>query len=194
MNKQFFNWFFLLTFLFIKEVNSRPISYAGGWTIMQMNDFNKHSIHLHFSPTIRYSLGYKGEYWRQKEWQFHGVQLNYLIERLNNPKSQANFYLKNGLGIALNDFKHHERKIEPSVFTGFAFDWEDRQYFTSYENRLNFNPTIEKFFLQKARIGIAPYTGEYGDLHTWFMFQVEHMPHSKNKIVYTPMLRMFKII
>ena len=62
MNKQFFNWFFLLTFLFIKEVNSRPISYAGGWTIMQMNDFNKHSIHLHFSPTIRYSLGYKGEY------------------------------------------------------------------------------------------------------------------------------------
>ena len=46
--------------------------------------------------------------------------------------------------------------------------------------------------MQKARIGYAPYTGEYGDLHTWIMFQVQHMPNKKNTFVYTPMLRMFK--
>ena len=95
---------------FSKEINSRPISYQGGWTIMQKNDFNRHSFHSHFSPSINYSLGYRGEYWRKKEWTFHGVQLNYLVKRFNGPNSQANIYLKNALGFALSDYKNHENK------------------------------------------------------------------------------------
>ena len=47
---------------------------------MQANDFSKHSFHLHYSPSIDYSIGYRAEYWREKEWQFHGLQLNYLIK------------------------------------------------------------------------------------------------------------------
>ena len=26
--------------LFIESIDARPVSYPGGWTIMQMNDFN----------------------------------------------------------------------------------------------------------------------------------------------------------
>ena len=192
MNKRFLTWFILITLFFSKEINSRPISYQGGWTIMQKNDFNRHSFHSHFSPSINYSLGYRGEYWRKKEWTFHGVQLNYLVKRFNGPNSQANIYLKNALGFALSDYKNHENKIEPNIFSGVAFDWENRQYYFSYENRLNYNSTIDKFFVQKTRIGFAPYVGKYGDLHTWVMFQVEKMSGPKSKIVYTPMIRAFK--
>ena len=91
----------LLLLLFSKSIIARPISYVGGWTIMQMNDFKRHSIHLHYSPSIKYSIGYKGEYWLEKEWQFHGAQLNYLIKRVNTSKSQTNLYLKNGLYVLL---------------------------------------------------------------------------------------------
>ena len=173
-------------------VQARPISYPGGWTLMQMNDFKRHSVHAHYSPSASYSLGYRGEYWRQKEWQFHGLQFNYLIKRLNTSKSQTNFYLKNAVGLALSDYKNLEGQIEPSLFSGISLDWEDKQYYISYENRLNYSPVIDKFFLQKARVGFAPYIGKYGDLHTWFMFQVENMYKSKHKIIYTPMLRLFK--
>ena len=63
-------WFLLVILTFNTETNARPISYAGGWTIMQMNDFNKHSMHVHFSPSINFSIGYKGEYWRKKNGSF----------------------------------------------------------------------------------------------------------------------------
>ena len=104
--------FFVFSILLTKSLKSRPISYAGGWTIMQMNDLNKHSIHLHFSPSINYSVGYKAEYWRNNEWQFHGAQLNYLLKRFNKPASQANFYIKNGVGLASSDYRSLNRKTE----------------------------------------------------------------------------------
>ena len=192
MKCQLLIWLFLIISVFAKELKPRPISYVGGWTIMQMNNLNKHSAHFHYSPSIKYSVGYRVEYWRKKEWQFHGVQANYLIERINTPKSQSNFYLKNGVGLAISNFRNYENKIEPSLFSGISMNWENRRYFTSYENRIMHSFTIDKFFLQKGRIGFAPYIGKYGDLHTWLMLEVQHMPQTKNKMAYTPMLRMFK--
>ena len=52
----------------------------------------------------------------EKDWQFHGGQFNYLIKRLNNPKSQANLYFKSGLGLALSDFRDLKNKTEPAFF------------------------------------------------------------------------------
>ena len=185
-------WFWLTAVIIFEEMNARPISYPGGWTIMQMNDFNKHSILLHLSPKINYSIGYKGEYWKKKEWQFHGSQFNYLVKRINTSKSQFNFYLKNGAGLAISSLNKNKNEIEPNLFSGISLDWENRRYFTSYENRINYNISIDKFFLQKVSFGFAPYLGKYGDLHSWIMFQIEHMPQAKNKIVFSPIFRMFK--
>ena len=187
----FFTKFFFL-FLWAKETYSRPVSYSEAWTIMQKNDFNKNSIHIHYSPLTKYSIGYRGEYWREKEWSFHGTQLNYLLSRLNNKASQANFYLKNGIGVATSDYKHLEKEIQTSFFSGFSMDWESRRYYTSYENKFNFANKIDNFFFQKIRLGLSPYIGKYGDLHSWLMIQIDHMPKSNNKFVYTPFLRMFK--
>ncbi len=171
---------------------ARPVSYPSGWTVMQMNDMDKHSVHVHYSPTARYSIGYKGEYWREEEWQFHGGQLNYLVKRWNAPTSQANIYLKSGAGVAYSDFGAFDGETEPAAFAGIAMDWEDRRYFTSYENRAYYAGDIDKFFMQKARIGVAPYVGDYGDLHTWLMLQVDHNPSKKDEVTFTPLVRLFK--
>lgn len=171
---------------------ARPVSYPGGWTIMQMNDALANSVHIHYSPTARYSIGYKGEYFRDGEWSFNGLQLNNLLHRWNKPNSQANLYLKSGLGIAYSNQGYFENKSEASSFTGFAADWENRRYFTSYENRVFYAGDIEKSFSQKARFGFAPYIGDYGDVHTWLMLQLNHDPSAEEKLTLTPLIRLFK--
>ena len=42
------------------------------------------------------------------------------------------------------------------------------------------------------RIGWAPYEGSYGELHTWLMLQVEHLPENDDTTIITPLLRLFK--
>lgn len=171
---------------------ARPVSYPGGWTLMQLNDGSSHSLHVHYSPTARYSIGYKAEYWRESEWQFHGAQFNYLAKRWNAPASQANVYIKSGLGAAYSDAGRFDGEVNPAGFIGLAFDWEDRRYFTSYENRYTHAGNIDTFYMQKARVGIAPYIGDYGDLHTWLMLEVDHNPTRRDNVLVTPLVRFFK--
>ncbi len=171
---------------------ARPVSYPGGITLMQKNDGDAHSVHLHYSPTVRYSIGYKAEYWREGDWQFHGLQANYLAKRWNMPEAQSNIYLKSGLGVAYSDAGAFDGKIEAAGFVGFAADWENRRYFTSYENRAYEAGDIDSFFMQKARVGIAPYIGDYGDFHTWIMLQLDHQAEAKDHFTLTPLVRVFK--
>lgn len=171
---------------------ARPISYPGGWMVMQMNDSAVNSLQLQYSPTAKYSVGYTGEYWRDEEWQFHGFQLNNLLKRWNNKDSQANLYLFTAGGVAYSDFESLEGKTEAAWFTGMEADWEDRRFFTSYENRLTYAGDITKEFRQKGRIGIAPYIGDYGDLHSWVMLQIDHSPSSRDELTITPFIRFFK--
>lgn len=171
---------------------ARPVSYPGGVTLMQMNDANSHSVHLHYSPSAKYSIGYKASYWRDEDWQFHGAQLNYLVKRWNRPESQANLYLKSGAGVAYSDYQARSGDSELAAFTGIAADWEDRRYFVSYENHAMWAGDISTFAFQKARVGIAPYIGDYGDIHTWLMLEGEHNPEEEENFTVTPLVRFFK--
>lgn len=186
----------LLTFIVLSSLTvtamARPVSYPGGWTAMQMNNAFSNSLHIHYSPTATYSIGYKGEYFRNGEWQFHGAQLNNLLHRWNNPDSQANLYLKSAAGIAYSNQGVFDNKTEGAAFTGIAADWENRRFFTSYENRVIYAGDIDKEFVQNARVGIAPYIGDYGDIHTWLMLQVDHIPSAEDELTVTPLVRLFK--
>ncbi|HAQ50224.1 MAG TPA: hypothetical protein DCR13_01605 [Gammaproteobacteria bacterium] len=173
-------------------VQARPVSYPGGWTGMFMNDGDKNSAHIHYSPTAKTSVGYKFEYWRDKEMTLNAVQMNNLLKRWNNPDSQANLYLKSGVGIAYSDAGDFDGETSAAGFTGIAADWENRRFFISYENRYTEAGEIDDFYQQSARVGVAPYIGDYGDLHTWLMLQVEHMPENDNNFTVTPMVRLFK--
>lgn len=175
-----------LTFLagLLTLVQARPVSYPGGWTVMSLTDSDKNTFHGHYSPTARLSVGYKHEYWRDTNTVINAIQINNLIKRWNQPDSQANFYSKSGFGVS--DGK-------PAAFTGIATDWETRRYFASYENRYT-EADSARFYMQSGRIGIAPYVGNYGDWHTWFMLQVDHMPATTTTLTLTPLVRVFKSV
>jgi len=173
-------------------VLARPVSYPTGWTAMLMNDSEKNSAHIHYSPTAKFSVGYRYEHLRNKDTDLHAIQLNNLLKRWNKQESQANFYLKTGLGFSRSDAQGVEDKTALAGFMGIATDWEDRRYFVSYENRYTAAGNIDNFFQQSARVGWAPYEGGYGDLHTWLMLQVEHTPKAKDNFTVTPLVRFFK--
>lgn len=174
------------------DLHARPVSYKGGTTLMLKNDHDANVAHLHYSPTVNYSIGYRVEYQRDKEYWLHMGQLNNLVKRWNNPDSQANIYLKSGLGVATG-YKNNNQSYneQAAFFTGIAMDWENRRYFISYENRYLNAQDIDKQFRQSARLGVAPYIGEYGDVHTWLMLEASHNPKMSKKYVLTPMVRLF---
>lgn len=176
-----------ITTIVINPVLARPVSYPTGWTAMLMNDGEKNNAHIHYSPTAKVSVGYKFEYWRDNEITLNAVQMNNLLKRWNKRESQANLYLKSGIGVA-----HKSDQVRTAGFTGIAADWEDRRYFISYENRYTDPGSLDDYYQQSARFGWAPYEGDYGDLHTWLMLKIEHMPEDDNHITVTPLIRLFR--
>ena len=156
---------------------------------MVKNDRDANSAHIHYSPSAKYSVGWRHEYLRSTSTHIDSAQINNLIKRWNGPASQANFYLKSGIGMATQN-----GKVAPAAFTGIAIDWEDRRYFTSYENRFFWSDSQEdtKFIKHKARIGVAPYIGDYGDLHTWLMLQADYDAGEQDSFSATPLVRFFK--
>lgn len=179
-------------FIIPNLVLSRPVSYPGGRTIMLMNDGNRNSAHIHYSPTARISWGYKFEYWRDKQFKLHALQMNRLLRRWNRANSQANLYLKSGVGFAHSNADSFDGNFRVAGFAGFSVDAENRRYFVSYENRYTEAGEIDNFFQQSVRFGWAPYEGDYGDLHTWLMLMVAHMPENDDNFTTTLLVRFFK--
>ena len=183
--------FGIIIFVFT-DVLARPVSYPGGITFMLMNNVLTNSFHAHYSPTAKTSLGYKFEYMRENKYSLNAFQINQLIKRWNNPNSQANLYLKTALGTVYSDRKNFDGKFNFGGFIGMSADWEDQRYFLSYQSRFNEAGEIDRFFQQSFNLGVTPYIGNYGDLHTWLMLKIDHIPESRNNINVTPHFRFFK--
>ena len=175
--------------LFISNLTARPISYSGGITIMQKNNFIKNSLLLHYSPTYKYSIGYKGEYFKKEQIALNSLQLNNLVKRWNMPAAQANIYFKTNIG---NASKSSQNQLYSSI--GVAGDFETRKYFIAYENKYyKTNGHILSSFQQKMTLGIAPYIANYGQLHSWLMLQIDHQPKiNGEELIIAPLLRIFK--
>ena len=163
------------------------VSYPGGWTVMQNNNGDFSSLHVHLSPTARDSFGLYTERNWGEDVQFTGLQYNRLLKRWNGPGSQANTYLKLGAGQA-DPFG--DAGPELAGFAEFAADWETRRWFTSYSGRA-IDWGDDASVRHAARVGVAPYIGDYGDLHTWLMLQVENHPDADEAITTTPLVRFF---
>lgn len=174
-----------IVFLASSMIQSRPVSYAGGWTVMVMNDSHKRSIHGHYSPTSRMSVGYLFQYWQDNHLRLNAIQINRLLMRVNTTHSQANVYAKVAVGIA-------DPPINVGGFGGVSMDWETRRYFVSYHNRWVTLSKAVGWFQHAARLGMAPYKGNYGDIHTWLMVQFDYIPQGDRHITLTPLVRLFK--
>lgn len=171
-----------------QTADARPVSYPSGWTVMQMNNGDASTLHVHYSPTFQDSIGLYSERNWQNDWHFTGLQYNRLVKRWNSPNAQANLYFKAGAGQA--DPFGDGADVEAAGFVGISADWETRRWFTSYEARA-FDLGFTQDARQAARIGVAPYIGDYGDLHTWLMLQVENQPEADTPTTVTPLVRFF---
>ena len=182
---------FFIALIYCNLCFARPVSYPDGWTSIAKNNSEMNSILIHYSPTFKYSIGYKAEYNKEKEYITHALNYNHLIKRWNKKHSQANFYTKKGVGILHTDFANYESKNKYTGYIGISSDWETRRYFTSYENRYFHSGKINNYFSQKLKVGVAPYIANYGKFHTWIMFALDHNPEAINAITYSPLLRFF---
>ena len=167
---------------------ARPVSYPGGWTLMQQNNGDFSSIHAHYSPTFQDSIGLYIERNWDSDWQFTGLQYNRLVKRWNEPGAQANLYFKAAAGQA--DPFGNEADTELAGFIGVAADWETRRWFVSYEGRA-YDLGFTQDTRHSARVGMAPYIGDYGDLHTWLMLEVQNHPEAETPNTVTPLVRFF---
>jgi hypothetical protein len=165
---------------------ARPVSFPKGWMLMQMNDSTSNSAMISYSPTAYDAFGVRTDYFRNDETLLHTLTYNRLLQRWNNSGSQANIYLLTGAGVG-----DDHGKMAPAGFGGVESDWESRRYYVSYENRILVSSENDQTFDQKARIGIAPYLGDYNDVHPWLMLQFENNVRSDDKLVVTPLLRLF---
>ena len=170
----------LVLLLLSINVEARPISYSGGSTVMLITDNMKDSIYYHYSPTYKYSVGIETVRDLIFDQEYSYLRFTYLMNRKNTRQSQRNLYFQSGISTKGTD----------NVFYGIHGDWETRRVFTGFgfkevENTIQ---DYQDYFLQA---GIAPYVGEYGDLHTWLMLKSKKNSITNEWQTY-PVLKFFK--
>ncbi len=183
--------FIILLFTCSTVVQARPVSYPKAWTANTFNDGDRHVFNAHYSPTAFYAIGYNAEYWREDKFQIHALHMNNLLKRWNGEGSQANLYLRTGIGAAYSDEDEFDSHTELVAFAGISTDWETRRYFVSYQNRYVDAGNIADNFSQRFKAGFAPYLADYGSLHTWLMLEARHAPEADDQLVLTPLVRLF---
>lgn len=170
-----------------QEAHAKPISYVGGFMVMQENDETGNTLSFDYTFAPKYAVGlYAKKENGGTEFTTVGPQLNTLIKRWNLPDGQGNIFNMTGVGVS-----HYHDEDKFSAWTGILADYETRRIFTSYEARVMYVDEIEKSFWQRARVGFAPYVADYDDLHTWLMVQVDDHPAKDKSIVVTPLVRLF---
>lgn len=165
---------------------ARPVGFADSSMAMTMNDGMEHSALAGYSPTATDYVGLRADYLREDDAWMTTVNYNRLLKRWNAPGSQANLFVTSGVGEA---FQSNDQSL--AGWVGMEADWENRRYYVSYENRFIAASAIDEQFMQRARVGIAPYIAAYDDVHTWLILQVDHRPRNRDQLMVTPLVRLF---
>jgi hypothetical protein len=180
-----------LTMLTCSVVQARPVSYAGGWTLIEVANRASTAGLVHYSPAHNFSVGLRHEWQRADDVKLTAIQPTLLVKRWFGREYQGNFYLTGGLGTA-KDESPNKLGSDTASFVGVMADWETRTLFVSYEARFLEQGALGNYSMHAARFGWAPYAGDTGELHTWLMLEVDRREHFEDKTSVTPLLRFFK--
>ncbi len=153
---------------------------------MTENQGAEHNLDVIYTLTPHFGMGVHVATDTDDDITHIALAANGLLWRGNYPDAQANIFLLSGVGYSEDD--HTSSAL---AYAGIETDWENRRFYTQYQNRYLYAGDVEKNFEQKVRLGVAPYIGEAGELHTWLIFQADHTPEEKENITLTPLVRMF---
>jgi hypothetical protein len=181
----------LLPSLFCSAVTARPVSYTGGWTIIEESDRQSSSALVHYTPAPSWSIGLRTEVNRDNDYAIYSVHPTLLAKRWFGKDYQGNLYFHGGIGVASGVYGNPLRD-ETAVYGGIMADWETRSLFAGYRSRYLDAGHFGDQFMHAARVGYAPYEGDSGDLHTWLMLEIDHRPAEEVPITATPLVRLFK--
>ena len=170
---------------------ARPVSYLGGWTLIEESNRQHTAALLHYTVDPRWSLGWRTERDRNNDFAVQSLQATWLAKRWLGQDHQGNVYAYAGAGFA-HGVEDTTTSTQSAGYVGVMADWETRRYFAGYMNRYLDANALGSQFLQTARVGWAPYEGATGDLHPWLMLEVDHRPQSEEHVGVTPLLRFFK--
>ena len=170
---------------------ARPVSYTGGWTVIEESDRQSSSVLVHYTPAHRWSVGPRVEVNRDDDFALYSVQPTWLAKRWFGADYQGNLYFFGGAGIA-SGTNGNPLDDRFAAYGGVMADWETRSLFASYRARYLGASHFGEQFMQAARVGFAPYEGDTGDLHTWLMLEIDHRPSDPDSITATPLVRLFK--
>ena len=181
----------VVAFALAGPASARPVSYAGGWTVMEETDRGATSALIHYSPSAFYSLGMKADWDRRNDILFTGGQATWLAKRWFGENHQANLYFWGAAGVARGvDGNAGGEQLAGQM--GVMADWETRRWFVGYRAAARDYGRLDASAFHAAKVGVAPYIGDTGDLHTWLMVEVDQRPDSRDPVGVTPMIRFFK--
>jgi hypothetical protein len=166
--------------LMLSQLEARPISYSGGSTLMMISNQMQDSAYYHYSPTYKFSIGIQKVKDKYFNSNYSYLRFTYLLNRKNTKNSQRNLYFQSG--ISSDGMDHY--------FYGTHGDWETRRLFSGFGYKKT-ETKRQDYFEQYFQVGIAPYIGEYGDLHTWLMLKSKKNDLIDNWDTY-PVLKLFK--
>ena len=185
---------FLAFLLFFSiSVSARPIAYKGGYSLMTKYTDDVTSLHYHYSPSRNYSIGYKMIKWDDIKRDLNAIQINYLLNRENKRNSQSNFYLKSAIGnVEVEENNEDINKL--GGFLNLSYDYETRRVFFKVASKFNHANQLYDYKEQQLKIGLAPYIGDYGDIHSWLMLKLDYSDESRldENVTITPLIRLFK--
>jgi hypothetical protein len=167
---------------------ARPVSYAGGWTLIEETNRQTSTGLIHYTPDFRYSVGARVEWDRKSDILFTGVQGTWLAKRWFGEDYQANLYLWGAAGAAQGiDGNPADARLGGQA--GIIADWETRRLFLSYHASARDFGEIDASVAHAMRAGFAPYEGDTGDLHTWLMVEIDNRPDNTEPVGITPVVR-----
>ena len=149
-------------------------------TLMAYSNNMKNSIYYHYSPTYKFSLGLEMIEDKVFDNSYGYFRFTNLLNRKNTKNSQRNLYFRSGVSS----------KQWASYFFGLQGDWETRRLFGGFKID-QIESGGRDYFDQSYQVGIAPYLGEYGDLHTWIMVKTKRNSVADEWSTF-PLVRLFK--
>ena len=147
---------------------------------MLFSDNMKTSIYYHYSPSYKYSFGVETLEDKSLNRNYSYLRFTYLLNRKNSAESQRNLYFQSG--ISSEGLDEH--------FYGAHGDWETRRLFIEFSYK-KIETNLREYSDQFYKVGVAPYLGEYGDLHTWIMLKTKRNSIDDTWSTY-PVLKFFK--
>ena len=179
----------IFTFLMSALSYAHPVSFQDSLGIMGAH-----------SPTLTHNqVNYSYRYWgavglhhfRRPDLSQNNATFlssNFLLKRWNEAALQANLYAVAGVG--------HSQLTDLSETSGMGlvqFDIEDRKYYFLAKHQLIVNQKQTDLSLSTVRLGVAPYQGDYEDIHAWLIldWQTRKFANEKTEQMVTPFLRVF---